>query len=242
MFWEKIMRVLVDAFEKALMDSWNNVVNLIVFNLFCALAMLPGAFGLSILAVEKSVVLAGITAVLFLFPGFFIFALFYIAADLNHDKPVKFARYFLYLRQTWRQALLWSGINVLIALIFMTNMAFYSQFLEVWSAVVQVVLLSLFVVWCILQLIMLAMYPRLPKAGFKMVLRNSMVIMGRFPLPVLMVVILTGIILGLTLFFQFLAFFFSFFAIAMLSSSMISVVFDGEHHSDEDSPSSGILQ
>lgn len=226
------MHVILDGLEKTAMDSWGNLTSLIVFNLFCALSTLPGAAGLNFLAAEMSVLLLGITAVFFLLPGFFIFPLFFTAADLNQGRPAKLTRYFHYLRQTWRQALAWSVINLLVVVMFLWNMVFYSGIAAAWADVVQIVLLSLFVVWCVLQVIMLTLYPRLEKPGFKTVLRHSMAILGQHPLPIVVMVVLTGIVLLLTLFFQFLAFFFSFFAIAMVSSSMVSAIFDGDLHSD----------
>lgn len=230
------MQLIVSGLKKAARDSWGDWMSLAAFNLFCFLALTPALIFLTATIANISMWTVGITAVLFLPFCFLLFSLYEVAYRLNQGDAVKFIQFFQFIRETWLHALIWGLVNILVLMILVGNLVFYSQFVTTWAGIVQFIMFAVFVVWGVLQLFMLPMYPRLQAPGFKNALRNAMAIVGSYAGSSLVVVILTVILAIATIFFQFLAFFFTFFAIAMLGSSMLSVLLDVELSSSEEPP------
>jgi uncharacterized membrane protein YesL len=112
----------------------------------------------------------------------------------------------------------------MVALLVGWNLRFYAQFDEAWAGIVQWVFLSISLVWAILQIIMLPMYPRLEEPSFKLALKNSTAIFARYLIPVLTLVVWTVLFVVLTVMFQALGMLFSFVFIAALGEGIIGEV------------------
>ena len=155
-------------------DIWEELLNLVLFNI---------------------VVLVG-TVLIIPWP-FVTFGLFEMTYDIGVGKGIKFAMLFSRATQVWKQAYIWGGINLGIAVVVLTNLNFYVNFATWWAMIAQVLLVLSTTFWFALQLIMLPLYPRLEKPGFKIALRNAAVLMARYPLPALTMLFIVSIGVGL---------------------------------------------
>ncbi|MFO7679264.1 MAG: hypothetical protein R6X34_04375 [Chloroflexota bacterium] len=210
--------------KKAGTIFWDDSILLIVFNLFTFLSILPALLVNSLVQETISIVTSLITTLLFFPIAFFLFALFSAVHNLSQGNVVKVSDYFHYMRQMGKQAFVWGALNLLSFLLFGWNLRFYAQFDEAWGAMMQLLFLSLAFIWFVLQLLMLPIYPRLQKPGFKLALRNAAGMMGRYPFPLISIIILIAFLLTLTFLFQFAAIFFTFALITVLLEGLVSEI------------------
>jgi hypothetical protein len=88
----------------------------------------------------------------------------------------------------------------------------------------QLLFLSISLVWATLQLVMLPLYPRLEEPKFITALRNSIAITGRYLIPAFVLVICTAALLLLTYKLQALGAIFTFVLIGTLAEGIIGEV------------------
>lgn len=228
------MRIVYEGFKKGLSIFWDDSITLIVFNFICFLSLLPALLFFSVTNTTASVLTSIINTVLFLPSVFFIFPLYHVLFDGRQGIVISFRSYFGYLRSTWKQALMFGAANVFVALMVGWNLRFYAQFREAWAGIVQAVFISITMIWMILQITMLPLYPRLTEPSFKLALRNAGAIFAGYMLPVLMIAVWTIIFIVLTVMFQALGMLFSFVFIAVLSEGIVGqIVIDLKGDSDE---------
>ena len=155
---------------------------------------------------------------------FVTFGLFYTARDIGLGKGIKFKTVFVYGKDYWKPAYIWGGLNLLMLVVLWMNIRFYSGLEAQWAGFVQLIFVALIIFWLILQLISLAIYPRLVEPGFKLALRNAAVIMARYPLAVLVYVGLIILIGVVSIFFSVIGFLLGFSFIAILTNSMAEIL------------------
>ena len=124
----------------------------------------------------------------------------------------------------WKQALIFGSANILAVLLVGWNLRFYAQFEAAWAGVLQLLFLSISLVWATLQLVMLPLYPRLEEPKFRTALRNSIAITGRYLIPALVLVICTAALLLVTYKLQALGALFTFVLIAALAEGIVGEV------------------
>ena len=186
-------------------DIWDESLSLIIYNLIWVVG-----------------------TVLILPWPFVTFCMVYIVKDIGEGRGVKISKFFNYGRENWKAAYIWGGINIVAYFLFYVNIAFYSGFNESWARVLQLFFVGLVIIWSILQLLTLTMYPRLVEPGFKLALRNAAVITARYPL---MVIVLVGgtVLVGVTLsFLPLLVLLLAVAVIAMLASNTVDAVLERE--------------
>lgn len=228
------MHIAFTGFKKALFLFWDDSLLLVAINVLCFLSLVPALVLYNVMSSIPSVFVSILNILLILPLVFFLFALYYVLFDARRGIHVEFKTYFGYLRATWKQALIFGGINLVFALLVVWNLGFYGQFESEWAGIMQLVFVSIFLVWFILQLVMLPMYPRLEEPNFKLALRNSAGIIGGYLIPAATLVILTIAFLAMTLSFQVIGIFFTFAFIAAMSEGIIGeVVLDILGSSDE---------
>ncbi len=197
--------ILWTILRKAVSDMWEEMLLIIFYNLFWVIG----------------------TILIIPYP-FVTFGLFYTVRDIGQGKGVNSATFFRHGKENWKTAYIWGLLNLGALLLLWINIRFYAGIEAGWAGYASLFFLSLTAFWLVLQLITLALYPRLTKPGFKLALRNAMVIIGRYPLVVIPVVLLIMLILTVTLFFRALAFILTFVIIALLVNSMVSILVDKE--------------
>ena len=84
--------------KKALLDFWEDMLNLIIFN-----------------------VLWLVGALLIIPYPFMTFGLFYTAYDIGQGKGIKLSTPFKYGKQTWKPAYIWGVINLVALILFLAN-------------------------------------------------------------------------------------------------------------------------
>lgn len=198
------MRIAFEGIKKGFSIFWGDSILLIVLNFICFLALLPALLFFSVTASETAVITSTLNIVLVLPFVFFLFALYAVLFDCRQNNVISLKSYFRYIRTTWKQALIFGLVNIVFALMVGWNLRFYAQFQTNWALVLQYVFLSISLIWSILQIIMLPLFPRLENPQFKLALRNSAAILASYWLPVLALLFWTGLLLVVTLAYQFL--------------------------------------
>ena len=197
--------VIWTILKKALLDFWEDMLYLVIFNV----AWLVGAM------------------LVIPYP-FMTFGLFYTAYDIGQGKGIKLSTPFKYGKQTWKTAYIWGVINLVVLILFWMNFRFYGGFEAQWAVVLQLFFLALTIFWVILQLITLALYPRLVEPGFKLAIRNAAVIMARHPLVMLVLLMIIILLTVATLFITAIAFVALFAFLAVLANSIVDVLVNRE--------------
>ena len=118
--------------------------------------------------------------------------------------------------------------SYLVAFLFWFNLNFYSNFEARWAATFQIVFVALILLWSIWQLLALPMYPRLEKPGLRLALRNAAIVLGRYPLAVLVVVVIVAALLLIAVLFPLFAFFGAGAFIAVLCNRLVGAVVERE--------------
>lgn len=228
------MGIVINGFKKGISIFWDDSITLIVLNFICFLSLLPALLFFSVTSVSPTLLTSVINIVLFLPFAFFIFPLYHVVFDCRRGIVISFKSFFGYVRSSWKNALIWGGINLVVALMVGWNLRFYAQFDEAWAGIMQLVFLSITMVWVILQIIMLPMYPRLEAPSFKLALKNSAAIIGGYIIPTIVIVAWTVLFIVLTIMFQALGMLFSFIFIAALSEGIVGeIVLDLQGPPDE---------
>jgi len=162
--------MLIDrVFRNSLGDIWEESAYLLVFNLFW-LCSIP-----------------------FIFPfPFATFGLFAILYDIGQSKSIKFSVYFKNIRNLWQEAAIWGGINLLILFVAGGGLYLLEMMKMNVAILAQAVIVGLMLHWSIVQLYMLAVYPRLEQPSFSMALRYAVASIGSY---------LTGLVALLVLMF-----------------------------------------
>jgi hypothetical protein len=189
------------AIKQAALDLWDEAWLLIIFNIFWLIG-----------------------AVLIIPMPFVTFALFAIVYDIGQNKGVTISKFFTYGWQARKQAYIWGGINLIAYVILVVNYNFYGNLQASWGASVQLLFAAMLFVWSLLQLIALAIYPRMEEPGVKLVWRNAAVVLTRYPLAVLILVGLIVIFGVITFIVQIIGLLLTFSLIAVLTNRMVEAM------------------
>ena len=167
-----------DLIKKSAGDIWEELFHAVLFNIIW---------------------LAG-SALIIPWP-YVTFGLFFVAKDIGDGKGMKVANFFKYGRQMLKPAYIWGGINLAIVLVVWLNIQFYASFSAGWAGIVWMFLVAMLIFWALIQLIALAIYPRLVEPRFKLAQQNALVIMAHRPVlvvglvgAILLVVIATALV------------------------------------------------
>jgi uncharacterized membrane protein YesL len=133
---------------------------------------------------------------------FVIFGLFGAVCDIGEGRGINLGTLFSHAGRMWKQAYIWGGINLGVFIILFINIAFYSNVKTQWAAFAQILVIGFTLFWTVLQLVALPIYPRLREPGFRLAARNATVMIGRYPLPILILVAIIGVILLIWVIFR----------------------------------------
>ncbi|MCB0209701.1 MAG: hypothetical protein KDJ52_10240 [Anaerolineae bacterium] len=196
--------------KKTGLDIWEEMLKLLVFNL------------------------VWVVGVILILPWPFVtFGLFFTAKDIGEGRGISFSSPFTYGLQVLRPAYIWGIINLVVYLGIFFNLIFYAGSEAVWANVMKIFILSLTLFWSILQLVMLAMYPRLTTPSFKLAIRNALIITSRHPLPIFAMVIGIIVIIAVSTFIPAIILLLSISAIVMLINNVIDVLVTYELKQEE---------
>lgn len=162
------------------------------------------------------------------------FGLVFTIYDIGEARGIGLGTFWKHLRQNWRQAYLWGGINLAVGVIFWINWAFYARLEAEWAGFAQMVVLAISLFWAILQLLALPFYPRLERPGFKLALRNAGVVLGRYPLTSVFLLILVLLIAGVASFFPVVYFLGAFSIVVVLANRVVAAILAKERQREEE--------
>lgn len=194
-----------EAIKQTAIDMWEEMLYLVLFNFVWIIG----------------------TVLVIPFP-LVTFGLFFTAYDITEGKSIKIRTFFDHARRMMSEAYIWGGVNLVIFGVLLLNIAFYANIEAQWAVTLRLVMLSITFFWTLFQLIALALYPRLEEPGLKIAYRNTMALIGRYPVPVLVIVLF---ILFLGLIASFLPatlFLLSFSFIAVFASRLVKSMVEEE--------------
>jgi uncharacterized membrane protein YesL len=200
-----IMRDIWPIIKKSVIDLWDEMLYLVVFN-----------------------VLWFVGTLLIVPWPFVTFALFYIARDVTDGKGIKWGKFFQYGRGTWRQAYTWGAFNIIVLGLLVFNILFYARYSAQWAALLQLFFVSLTAFWIVLQLMAVALYPNLVEPSLRLATRNAAILMGRHPLVVVFVLAVIIIVLIIAVLFPALIALIAISYIAVLITVMVDVLVERE--------------
>lgn len=198
------------AIKSAAVDIWDEMLYLMIFNVIWVVG----------------------TVLIIPWP-FVTFGLFAIVYDVGQGKGIKFGTFFRYAARVWKQAYIWGGINIAVLIIWLVNLNFYGDISAQWAGGLQIVILGVGIFWFVLQVVALAIYPRLEEPGFKLATRNAAVIFGRYPLPVLALLLVIAVVVAISYFLQVLLLLATVSIIAVVINRMVEAVIKRELQRDE---------
>lgn len=191
--------------KKSAIDTWDELLYAIIFNLIW------------------------LVGTLLLVPWPFVtFALFYIAKDIGDGKGIKFGNFFRYGRDNWKAAYIWGGINLAVLVVLWLNLNFYAGVDALWARLIQILFIAIIIFWSVLQLIVLALYPRLVESNFRLALRNAGVIVARYPLLPMVLIVTVVAMIGIVLLLNAIIFLLPFVFIAIVTNNLVGVVVNQE--------------
>jgi uncharacterized membrane protein YesL len=172
------VRMIWQVFKQSAFDIWDELLHVLIFNLIWCIG----------------------TLLVIPWP-FVTFALYEMAYDVGEGKGLKYDKIFSRTARGWKQAYLWGGINLIVVIIIWFNFIFYANFQAWWSSIAQLPVVGFTIFWVVTQLIVLPIYPRLEEPGFKLALRNAIVLTARHPLLGLILVMVIATMAALSVIF-----------------------------------------
>ncbi|HET7087553.1 MAG TPA: hypothetical protein VFL17_02770 [Anaerolineae bacterium] len=126
--------------------------------------------------------------------------LFFAAREVSARRAVGWRTFFVGGRQVARPMYLWGALNLAVALILITNISFYGRLGNVFSDVIQSVLISAALVWLLLQLFVVPLLIQLRQPRLRVAVQDGSFLMLRHPLTTLaMALVVTVLIVASTM-------------------------------------------
>ncbi len=177
--WQKVraMQLLWHIIKKSVTDLWDEMLLLVLFNLIWVIG----------------------AALLIPLP-LVTFGLVFIAHDVAAGRGIKFGQFWGYARRYWKAAYIWGIFNGVVLGVFWFNVVFYGGLTAAWAALAQAVFLALTTLWLVWQLVVVTLYPRLVEPRFKLAGRNAVILIGKNPVIVLLVMLVIALLLAATAF------------------------------------------
>jgi len=196
--------MILTALKNSVLDLWEEMFYALVFNIIWVVG----------------------TVLIIPWP-FVTFGLFFTVYDVGQGKGIKLSTFFRHARRNLKPAYIWGGINLAIFVVLGTNIRFYEGLAQSgaqWAVYVRLVMIGLTVLWLVLQLIALALYPRLDQPDFKLALRNAAILIARYPTSMFTLAILTGLIILISAIFPALSFLAAAAFIAMMTNRIVEAM------------------
>ncbi len=211
------MSLIWPIIKKTLLYLWDESFYLVIFNVLTVIIVAGGPI-LLMTGLTGSIGALLLAAPLLLAMPLAIFGLFWLTYQISEGKAVKFSTYFGGAKDLLQPAYVWGGINLGVGFLLAINIVFYRGQGTNWGIYAAAFFAGLSLFWLILQLLALSLYPRLVKPGFKLALRNAMVLLSMRPAAALSLLLLALIVIVLGMFVPLTAIIISFSFIALLAN------------------------
>jgi hypothetical protein len=228
------------AIKQAALDLRDETLLLMAFNIIWVIGIAPFVLFMYVSLGMEFYLIFWLIGIVLLTPlPFVTFAMFAIVFDIGQGKGIKLGTFFVYGWQALKLAYTWGGINLVIFTLLIINYQFYGGIEAAWGGAVQILFLAILLVWAMLQLVALAIYPRLEEPGFKLAVRNAVVVVARYPLLIFTLLGLIVIIGVISIFLQIIILLFTFSMIALLTNRMVEAAVKKELQRSLDSSNQG---
>ncbi|MDM8527258.1 hypothetical protein QUF58_03510 [Anaerolineales bacterium HSG24] len=187
--------ILISVLKQSAVDIYEDLLHLIFFNVICIL----------------SAILLPLT----------LFGLFAIVYDIGKGRAIKIGYFFTHIKQSWKQALVWGAVNLVVTFLFGISISYYAKIEAMWALWLEILIIGISIYWILLQFLTLALYPRLTEPSFVLALKNAALILAIQPLGVLLLGFLTALILFLTILSPVVMFLFGLSFLAVFSNRLV---------------------
>lgn len=196
------MSLLWKIIKRTSMGIWEEIFYLVVFNLA---VVAPALVGINLISYgwTSGIILflpLGVLCLLAVPPA--LFGLFQATDQISRGNAVKMSTFTDAIKASLKPAYIWGGVNLVVGVILLANMAFYFQMTAAWAPTAGMFFVGLNIIWGVLQLLALSLYPRLVKPDFRLAQKNAMAIIGMKPALLLGVTAVTLILLVVSAFIQ----------------------------------------
>lgn len=185
MFWTIIKKTFIYA--------WEELFYLCICNFITFLTLFFGPM-LLFIALAGNFYLVPVGLILLLLAPPAIFGLFFMVHEIGQDKAIKLATYFEGAKQFLKPAYIWGGINLVLGIVLIVNIFFYRGFQTNWGIYLSLFFVGITIVWSIVQLLTLPLYPKMITPSFRVAQKNALALIGLRPFPVLGCVLFAVII------------------------------------------------
>jgi len=192
------MTIIWDVLKKTMLFGWEEIIYLVIFNIVTLTALVLGP-ALVFIGVNKSVALMALGSMAMFAAPPALFGLFWLTYQISLGNAVKFSTYVDGARQYPKAAYIWGGVNMFIVVMLISNIIFYQSLAATWAGFAAVFFDGLLIVWVVLQLLTLALYPHLVEPSFRLAMKNALVLVAVNPFAVvgMAVIAVGGVLLGL---------------------------------------------
>ncbi|HEY84729.1 MAG TPA: hypothetical protein G4N96_06420 [Chloroflexi bacterium] len=226
------MSLIWPIVKKTLLFLWDESFLLVIFNVLTVIIVAGGPV-LLMTGLTGSIESLLLGAPLLLAMPLAIFGLFWLTYQISEGKAVKFSAYFLGAKALLKPAYVWGGINLGVGFLLATNIAFYRGQGAAWGIYAAAFFAGLTLFWFALQLLALSLYPRLVEPGFKLAIRNALVLLGMRPTAALALLLLSLIVIVLGMFVPLTAIIISFSFVALLTNVTTAEILKDSEQNNE---------
>lgn len=196
------MSLLWKIIKRTAMGIWEEIFYLVVFNLA---VVAPALMGINLISYgwTSGITLflpLGVLCLLAVPPA--LFGLFQATDQISKGNAIKISTFTEAIKTSLKPAYIWGGVNLVVGVILLANIAFYFQMTVAWAPTAGMFFVGLSIIWGVLQLLALSLYPRLVKPDFKLAQKNSMAMIGMKPGLMLGITAITLIFLVISAFIQ----------------------------------------
>ena len=179
------MVVIWDIIKKTALFGWEEIIYLVTYNIVTLATLLAGptlvTYGVS--GGSALLMLAGWALVFAIPPA--LFGLFWLTYQISLGNAVKFSTFWDGVKQHRKTAYVWGGINLVVIVTLLSNILFYQAMEADWAAFVGQFFVGVLVVWLILQLMVLAMFPHMVEPGVRLATRNALSLIAINPFAII---------------------------------------------------------
>jgi len=127
-----------------------------------------------------------------------LFGLFWLTYQISLGNAVKFSTFWDGTKQHRKTAYIWGGINLVIIVTLVMNIIFYQQQKAVWAGYIVLLFIGLLLVWVVLQMLTLALFPHMVEPNVRLAMKNALMLIAVNPFAVVAMAVIGvgGIVLG----------------------------------------------
>jgi uncharacterized membrane protein YesL len=140
----------------------------------------------------------------------------WVAAEIGQGKAIGWRTFVEGARRYWKPAYLWGLINAVTWVIIIINYNFYSHVDATWAIIPFWLLVSISLIWGVVQLYVLPLLILQEAPSLRLAYRNGLVLMASQPAVIIVLLILIAVLAAATFFLPILAFVVDFAFIALL--------------------------